>query len=61
MGARSKHYSVTDCIAYLQSVLHCLDQASDGASPAQVEALLLAAAHVQQAIELVQAVDHPDA
>lgn len=52
--------SATGCAALLQSVLGCLDQVAIGAKRVDGDALALAAAHVQQAIELIQAVEQPN-
>lgn len=61
MVSEKQPSSTQECIALLHSVLNCLDKASDDHhTQADGEQLSLAAAHVQQAIELIQSVDQSD-
>lgn len=54
MVAHHRPTSNAECVALLHSVLECLDEVPAGRSQDEDNALSLAAAHVQQAIELIQ-------
>ena len=53
--------SNADCVSLLHAVLGCLDEVAPDRSGADDDVLSLAAAHVQQAIELIQSIDNPEA
>jgi hypothetical protein len=61
MPGQAPPTSAADCVTLLQSVLACLDQANVSAPTAYGDAMSVAAAHVQQAIELIQAAEQADA
>jgi hypothetical protein len=61
MVADNHPSSARDCVALLQSVLRCLDKIShERHAGSDGEQVSLAAAHVQQAIELIQPLDQLD-
>ena len=53
--------SNADCVILLHAVLGCLDDVAPDRSDTDDNVLSLAAAHVQQAIELIQSVDDSEA
>lgn len=61
MGQSHHPKSAADCVTLLHAVLSCLDDVPPDRSGAEDNVLSLAAAHVQQAIELIQSVGDPEA
>ena len=61
MGQSHPPKSTADCVTLLHAVLGCLDEVPPNRSSAEDNVLSLAAAHVQQAIELIQSVGDADA
>ena len=59
MGQSHQPKSNADCVTLLHAVLGCLDDVAPDRSDANDNVLSLAAAHVQQAIELIQSIDDP--